>query len=548
MSVKTSSFNETLLLDKNGKVLKSLLIFPGSKNGPVIQSLNAGNVPYPWPPAIYVEKMDKEPQLVEVDPEFLSSVKLQMHHLRHQAALNVQHWFQLYGFRKGSEKEQAFDREIKEEYPAQANSQGKYSLGLTTGLGWDSTLSPQQAALLQHLKLHSHGLRGGVFNLSEAFDCYLLNCYLKNNGPTFILHLSPSHLQKYQFWQVDYLAICQYHCFNKGNLSCLNCSLDVSKIPQLANNVTLMLVVTSITLDKEQGQLPKGTQIWQILLIKYHYQLVKARSKGAAGQAYFHMGHELCNEEVDPLDLRKKDKQLDPHIHWPVRNKLAQFPWAADPSAPGLEKRKERHQTPYLLTKRMQILSLESLGEESLSGSSMPELESYFLTSRENVAIIKIQSSLDYTIAEVLSTGMPFQPEFVELGLNDCQGIKILLEGPSYIAANLNHAVIVTSKTPDGEELVTEPITMDEEKVCIHTWTRKAEALMEKPWAEVMQGEALALTMEEWKTYIVEFKQNQGEMMDLMDIAYLVDWLVIKHDALIMPEVFRGYNVKTKTV
>ncbi|KAK0492133.1 hypothetical protein EDD18DRAFT_1358160 [Armillaria luteobubalina] len=207
-----------------------------------------------------------------------------------------------------------------------------------------------------------------------------------------------------------------------------------------------------------------------------------------------------------------------------------------------------------------------------------------------------------YTLAEILVVGVPFRPGFLEPRLNDAYGLEALcvqylwgvtgatgvqkfLEGPSYVTANLEHVAILAATDGKGNEFVAEALMMEEEKVLVgfipgtdrreswsllptvyiirrflkgeaHGWTSSAEGVMNKRWNEVIQGVAFALTMDEWESYLGEFQggtssadayaydSNDSQYgVDLFNIAYLVSWTIIKLDAIIIPEVFRGYNI-----
>ncbi|KAK0484259.1 hypothetical protein EDD18DRAFT_1361537 [Armillaria luteobubalina] len=225
--------------------------------------------------------------------------------------------------------------------------------------------------------------------------------------------------------------------------------------------------------------------------------------------------------------------------------------------------------------------------------------------------------------AEILATGVPFCPGFLEPRLNDAWGSETLctqyflgasgvarclnagaavtcgdvlgwitrkligtvgvwklLDGPSYIVANLKHVTILSASNLNGNKFMAEAITMEEEKVLVgfipssdcrksrsllpmvyivcrflkgeaQAWMPRAEALMCKQWDEVLQGEAFALTMDEWEAYIAEFQTSVDLVdaytylakdmqygVDLFNITYPVDWTFIKLDSIIIPEVF----------
>ncbi|KAK0485406.1 hypothetical protein EDD18DRAFT_1111550 [Armillaria luteobubalina] len=260
----------------------------------------------------------------------------------------------------------------------------------------------------------------------------------------------------------------------------------------------------------------------------------------------------------------------------------------------------------------------------------------YYRKEEENAAMIKgwanisrifknvmglllhcLKYNLNFKLA-VLSAGVPFRPGFIEPHLNDAfgsealcaqylwgassvaqrmnigaaiasgdvlrwitrklvgtLGVQKLLDGPSYIAANLNHIYILPVMDINGHELVSEPMTAEEEKALVgfipgsdrrepwsllptgeaHALTSKEESLIVKGWSKVNHSVAFVLTMDKWGVYIAEFEKEMTDTdvyhylvndsqygVDLFGLAYPVDWSVIKLDAIIIPEVFRGYN------
>ncbi|PBK90669.1 hypothetical protein ARMGADRAFT_1032212 [Armillaria gallica] len=155
-------------------------------------------------------------------------------------------------------------------------------------------------------------------------------------------------------------------------------------------------------------------------------------------------------------------------------------------------------------------------------------------------------------------------------------GVKKLLNGPSYVTANLNHISVLSPMDINGNELVAEPITVKEEKVLVgfipgsdhreylkgeaHAWTPKAEALMRKCWDKILDGVAFTLTMKEWGSYINEFELGLKDddsyaymandslySVDLIKLAYPVDWTTVKLDMFVIPEAFRGYDINSRT-
>ncbi|PBK63538.1 hypothetical protein ARMSODRAFT_1024003 [Armillaria solidipes] len=69
---------------------------------------------------------------------------------------------------------------------------------LVMGPGWDSTLLPGRLEFLRRFRLNLLPLRGGIFNLEQTFDGYVLNRYLKHFGPVFIVNPAQNHPQKHR--------------------------------------------------------------------------------------------------------------------------------------------------------------------------------------------------------------------------------------------------------------------------------------------------------------------------------------------------------------
>ncbi|KAK0506774.1 hypothetical protein EDD18DRAFT_1098017 [Armillaria luteobubalina] len=364
MSFYTSSICKTLFLGCDGKVLESLLLFPGS--------LNMGKEPYPWLPVVHLEQLNKEAHLIDLKPHLLDTCVVNLTPLGCHTAVNVGHWYQLYRLKQGPKKEWAFDWELKREYLIVTNSKGK--------------------------DIQNHHL----FN------------------PETLLPLA---LASVTLFKHDYTS---------------------------EQQLTQM-----VTLDNEQEQLPEGVlvylvllgwklilidaaQMHQVLLVKYHFQLVPVWGEGTVAQAYFHLGKDLCfieryinaslglpfscMEAIEPKDrevMSKSNKECLGSKFWPspmTEHCSLMFPWAIYPSSPALvtqliskiehkgihEKQKERCPTPYPLT-RASRAPLPSLSEESSSHSSMPEFKrikgclsilcflpmDFFFMSKENAALIK---------------------------------------------------------------------------------------------------------------------------------------------------------------
>ncbi|KAK0224773.1 hypothetical protein EDD85DRAFT_795811 [Armillaria nabsnona] len=161
--------------------------------------------------------------------------------------------------------------------------------------------------------------------------------------------------------------------------------------------------------------------------------------------------------------------------------------------------------------------------------------------------------------------------------------IKKLLEGPSFIAANLNHVQIISLEGTSPIELAAEPFTLEEEKTLLGfilvtirkdahtlfpfmsiipapvkgaalTWNSNAEAFMQKCWDLVLEEEATTLSRKEWGPYIASFMMDHISDdshsctpddilydMDLFRMAYPTDWTVIKLSDMVFPEDFQGY-------
>ncbi|SJL16554.1 uncharacterized protein ARMOST_20080 [Armillaria ostoyae] len=166
------------------------------------------------------------------------------------------------------------------------------------------------------------------------------------------------------------------------------------------------------------------------------------------------------------------------------------------------------------------------------------------------------------------------------------EGIKKLLEGPSFIVANLNHAQIISLEGTSPIELAAEPFTLEEEKTLLSfipasirkdartlfpfmsiipalvkgaalTWNSNAEAFMQKHWDLVLEGEANALSHEEWGPYIASFMMDRISddshsctpdnilySMDLFRMAYPTDWTIVKLSDMVFLEDFLGYDVE----
>ncbi|KAK0502619.1 hypothetical protein EDD18DRAFT_1101014 [Armillaria luteobubalina] len=298
----------------------------------------------------------------------------------------------------------------------------------------------------------------------------------------------------------------------------------------------------------------------------------------------------LETKDLDPeegsLKTVKKSNSNDFWSHMLINRDQENFPWVVDPSSsvvatpsnlrramqliqeveqskssssfgslnmnltlvPGIlqERWKDRQATLYPLSKEMRRLahelSLSADGAEEKRSKEQPHLEinrclprypqiyyppKYY--RKEEIQGICAQylwgaSSVArrMNIGAAIASGDVLR--WITRKLVGALGVQKLLDGPSYIAANLNHISILPVMDINGHELVSEPMTAEEEKALVGFIPVEFEKEMTD-------------------TDVYHYLVNDSQYgVDLFGLAYPVDWLVIKLDAIIIPEVFRGYN------
>ncbi|KAK0492132.1 hypothetical protein EDD18DRAFT_1109225 [Armillaria luteobubalina] len=299
---------EALLLDHAGLIPKSILLFPMNAQEPVIQSLNAGSQPYPWPPVIHSERVDSEERLIDISPKTLDSLEVNPHLMGRPVAVNVQRWYQMYGVKEGAKGEWAYDWDLKEDYSTLSDGQGKFSLGRlhVKELTSDSCSVHQCLEAYDGLGMGSHfvPVLGSLNPVTQASFASSERQSLRLKRNVRLLHVKS-----------------QYHCYNEGNQIRLNHNVHIGEILSLANSAAIMLTTNEflqdiqvVEMDAEPNDFHEGTlvylvfpgwkpigvkdvKLWPLLHMKYPYQWVDLKPRGSPGCAYFYAGQELRFQE-----------------------------------------------------------------------------------------------------------------------------------------------------------------------------------------------------------------------------------------------------------
>ncbi|PBK58281.1 hypothetical protein ARMSODRAFT_983986 [Armillaria solidipes] len=213
-------------------------------------------------------------------------------------------------------------------------------------------------------------------------------------------------------------------------------------------------------------------------------------------QAYFYTGQEILFKEgswaactaTRVLSCAEKDRTM---------NALWSF---SEWHTSGMEKGVKG----YSLSSIELVNNKATLEDETLSSSR------YLVTTKENAAMIKgLNAGAAIACGDVLG--------WITRKLVGVAGVHKLLEGPSFIAVNLNHVAVLAPTDMNRNELVVEVIIVEEETVLIgfipssdQRETPKVKVPMRKYWEKVVWGIVFTLTMEEWGLYIAEFKKERN--------------------------------------
>ncbi|PBK59698.1 hypothetical protein ARMSODRAFT_1027139 [Armillaria solidipes] len=196
---------------------------------------------------------------------------------------------------------------------------------IVVGAGWDSTLMPGRLEFIRRFRLNLLPLHGGVFHLEQTLDDHLLNRYLKNHGPIFIVNPAQDHPQRYRLLQCDHDIISIYHCFNDVNMLRCNRNLRVDEIPSLANLLhdieatdTSLQAIRTSTLHRHQPRIPEFTEVfinltggwkpiliescnvWVVLRFMYVYLEVRRATGRNPGRIHFFANRPIRYQENTP--------------------------------------------------------------------------------------------------------------------------------------------------------------------------------------------------------------------------------------------------------
>ncbi|KAK0474039.1 hypothetical protein EDD18DRAFT_1116970 [Armillaria luteobubalina] len=386
---RTPPSKETLLLGRDSKVPKSVLLFPGAIQGPVIQALNVDESRYPWPPIIHSERLNKEPRLVNLMPAILSSIEPQMNLIGLPVAVNTQHWFQIYGWKKGPEKEWAYNWELEEEYLVVTNGQGKYSLSCV----WAKELASNlQLISLCIRDIRSHHLfnpnalippalgSSMLFRQDYSSEQQVLTLYVRTQGSGLVVEA-----YFHSAWELR---------FSEGSAG----SQAARKALALAEDNGSLAALKAILerFASSHGPLPKSKV--EVSSFPFAYLTDRAEDTIPA-----------------PKETGRKAKEDFPWTHLAVSKDKEQYPWVADPFATMMvtpsnlagatqllrevekeviqERRRERRLTPYPLGRNLRASRTGSSSEGSSSHSSMLELERFVSSQSESPKSSKSSNS-----------------------------------------------------------------------------------------------------------------------------------------------------------
>ncbi|SJL17569.1 uncharacterized protein ARMOST_21121 [Armillaria ostoyae] len=341
------SADEYILLSKDGKVLYSALLSDPSHQGPMVQALNMGFMLYPLPAVVHSEPVESELRFINVPFAMLDEVEVQPALMGKPVVVDPCYGYNLYRVSRGPEGEWAYKwgndwREVAvwkdkgmflinhrwakkiatnlqsvalcvrdiQRHPFLRQITGvigltQISFGmamafvnpwrLTVGTGWDHTLMLGCLAFLWRFKLPLLPLRGGVFNLERSYDSHMLNLYLKQQGPVFILPTSSNYPHHLCLVHCNHATIQYYHNANIANLGRLNRDLRLEEIPNFGGTIsairatnTSLQMVQMVPLDKEQPFIEEGSEVlmvyprgwklvpmeaksvWEVLLVMYY--------------------------------------------------------------------------------------------------------------------------------------------------------------------------------------------------------------------------------------------------------------------------------------
>ncbi len=128
-----SSSTEYLLLEKNGTVPRSILMMPNRAQGPVIQALNMGFLPYPMPPAIHSEFVRSEMRLVELSPAQLELMEAFPEIMGRAVAVDPRHWYEQYRLARRPANEWGYEwKDLVDKIPVVDQGQGLFALDVNS--------------------------------------------------------------------------------------------------------------------------------------------------------------------------------------------------------------------------------------------------------------------------------------------------------------------------------------------------------------------------------------------------------------------------------